>query len=95
MAEPSRRNSGFETTSKSIGRRRWCCDDDLADELAGADRDGGLVDDDLVAVHEPGRSRAATASTCERSVSPSALGGVPTAMKMTSDLPHGAGQVGA
>ncbi len=50
IAEPSRRNSGFETTSKSMGRG-LVAGDDLADELAGTDGHGGLVHDDLVAVH--------------------------------------------
>ena len=53
MAEPSRRNSGFDTTSNGTGAGLVALDD-LAHELARAHRHGGLVDDDRVALHRLG-----------------------------------------
>ena len=53
IAEPSRRNSGFETTSKLTGRRPVALDD-RPHQVARAHRHRGLVDDDLVAVERLG-----------------------------------------
>ena len=45
MAEPSRRNSGQETTENGIGLGLSALDN-ICHPVAGPDRNGGLVDDD-------------------------------------------------
>src|SRR2546430_2739357 len=83
MAEPSRRNSGFDTTSKGT-RFDWCR---VITSRTNSPVPTGTVDLLTMTVY---RSMAwpmplATASTAPRSVSPSRLEGVPTAMKTISD----------
>ena len=90
-AAPCLRNSGLLTTLNGcvVSRR-----DGLADALGRADRHRALVDDDLVAVHRRARTSRAAPSTCWRSAEPSSPVGVPTAMKMTSELLTAFGQAG-
>ena len=84
MAEPSRRNSGLQATSKSaagIGLARRC----RATWRRGAHGDGALVDDDLVARRGGGRCwRHGLEDVATGRPYPSPRrAGVPTAMKMT------------
>ena len=90
-AAPCFRNSGLLTTLNGcvVSLR-----DRLAHELGRADRHGALVDDDLVAVHRPGRCRGPRRARAAGRPSRPRPSGVPTAMKTTSDARTALGQVG-
>ncbi len=92
-AEPSRRNSGFDTTSNSTPAATRVSQE-VAQPGAGADRHGALGDDHAVTIEVLGElfRHGASSATCpRRRWLPS---GVPTAMKTTVAALDGVAQVG-
>ena len=86
-AAPSLRNSGLETTLKSICLGRASSSSSMIacfDLVRGAHRHRRLGDHDLVARPCGGRSSAPRRRTCCRSAEPSSPGGVPTAIICSS-----------
>ena len=72
IADPSRRNSGFDATSKSTPFFAYFPMTEL-DVAAGADRHRALLDDQAVVAAAPGRCRATPTSMYERSAPPDAV----------------------
>ena len=85
MADPWRRNSGFEATSNSTPA--GACRRTVAATRAPVST--GIVDFSTMRRYAPGRRASATCradvSTYERSACPSSRGGVGTEMKRTSE----------
>src|SRR5688572_15177456 len=84
IADPSRRNSGFDTMSNSTGPTVFCS----RRSRSHAPVPTGTVLFVTMTRYSTrwGAMAAATAEICERSASPFVPSGVPTAMKMTVDV---------